>query len=304
MASDHSTGSGSPRAELRGDKATLPARRSLEHKQVALQSALQRAATQASELDRPDTPDEVVTAVRRLPAVEAAYAPFPADIDPRLRAAFEARGVTQLYTHQAEAYDQVAAGRAGGRHHADRVGQDAVLQPAGARSRPEEPGDARALPVSDQGAGAGPDGRTARAGRASIGEVGGDRDRRAHLRRRYAAGCAAHDPHPRAHRAQQPRHGALGHPAAPSALGEAVREPAVRGDRRTARLPRRVRQPPDQRAAPAAADLPPLRIGSAIHLLVGDHRQSLGAGGAARRETLLRWSSRAARRGARSSSCS
>ena len=103
------TGSGSPRAQSRGDKATLPARRSLEHKQVALQSALQVLAS-GSALDRPDTPDEVVTAVRRLPAVEAAYAPFPAGIDPRLRAAFEARGVQQLYTHQAEAFDLVSQG--------------------------------------------------------------------------------------------------------------------------------------------------------------------------------------------------
>ena len=89
---------------------TLPARRSLEHKQIALQSALQVLAS-GSALDRPDTPDEVVTAVRRLPAVEAAYAPFPAGIDPRLRAALEARGVQQLYTHQAEAFDLVTQGR-------------------------------------------------------------------------------------------------------------------------------------------------------------------------------------------------
>lgn len=95
---------------MASDKATLPARRSLEHKQVALQSALQVLAS-GSALDRPDTPDEVVTAVRRLPAVEAAYAPFPAGIDPRLRAAFEARGVQQLYTHQAEAFDLVSQGR-------------------------------------------------------------------------------------------------------------------------------------------------------------------------------------------------
>jgi len=95
---------------MASDKATLPARRSLEHKQVALQSALQVLAS-GSELDRPDTPDEVVTAVRRLPAAEAAYAPFPAGLDPRLRAAFEARGVQQLYTHQAEAFDLVAQGK-------------------------------------------------------------------------------------------------------------------------------------------------------------------------------------------------
>jgi len=95
---------------MASDKATLPARRSLEHKQIALQSALEVLAS-GSALDRADTPDEIVTAVRRLPAVEAAYAPFPAGIDPRLRAAFEARGVQQLYTHQAEAFELVAQGK-------------------------------------------------------------------------------------------------------------------------------------------------------------------------------------------------
>jgi len=89
---------------------TLPAKRSLEHKQVALQSALTVLAS-GSALDRPDTPDDVVTAVRRLPAVEAAYAPFPEAIDPRLKAAFASRGVHQLYTHQAEAFDHIANGR-------------------------------------------------------------------------------------------------------------------------------------------------------------------------------------------------
>jgi len=79
-------------------------------KQVALQNALS-VLNSGNELDRADTPDEVVTAVRRLPAVEAAYAPFPDGIDARLKAAFEARGVHQLYTHQAEAFAHVAAGR-------------------------------------------------------------------------------------------------------------------------------------------------------------------------------------------------
>jgi len=88
----------------------LPALRPHEHKQVALHNAL-TVLNSGAELDRPDTPDEVVTAVRRLPAVEAAYAPFPDDIDPRLKAAFEARGVHQLYSHQAEACAHVAAGR-------------------------------------------------------------------------------------------------------------------------------------------------------------------------------------------------
>jgi DEAD/DEAH box helicase domain-containing protein len=90
--------------------ASLPALRTVEHKQVALQNALQVLAS-GEALDRPDTPDEVVTAVRRLPAVDAAYAPFPDGLDDRLRAAFESRGIRQLYTHQAEAFAHVAAGR-------------------------------------------------------------------------------------------------------------------------------------------------------------------------------------------------
>ncbi len=95
---------------MASDQTTLPVRRTQEHKQVALQNALQVLAPGAA-LDRPDTPDDVVTAVRRLPAVEATYAPFPEGIDARLRAAFESRGVRQLYTHQAEAFEHVAAGR-------------------------------------------------------------------------------------------------------------------------------------------------------------------------------------------------
>jgi DEAD/DEAH box helicase domain-containing protein len=61
--------------------------------------------------NRPDTPDGVVTAVRRIPATPAAFAPFPDGLDERLRAALSARGAGQLYTHQAEACTHVAAGR-------------------------------------------------------------------------------------------------------------------------------------------------------------------------------------------------
>jgi len=51
--------------------------------------------------DRPDNPDGHVTAVRRLPAVPAEHAPFPAGLDDRLKRALETRGVRQFYTHQA-----------------------------------------------------------------------------------------------------------------------------------------------------------------------------------------------------------
>jgi DEAD/DEAH box helicase domain-containing protein len=61
--------------------------------------------------DRPDSPDLHVTAVRRLPAVDAQYAPFPDALDPRLRRALEARGISELYTHQAKAIAHALAGR-------------------------------------------------------------------------------------------------------------------------------------------------------------------------------------------------
>jgi DEAD/DEAH box helicase domain-containing protein len=87
----------------------LPAVRNLERKEVALQGALQVLAPGLAG-DRPDTPDGVVTAVRRVPATAASFAPFPDGLDSRLVQALASRGATQLYTHQAEAYAHVAAG--------------------------------------------------------------------------------------------------------------------------------------------------------------------------------------------------
>lgn len=45
-----------------------------------------------------------------VPARAAQYAEFPAELDPRLRTALEARGVKQLYRHQREAWAHVRAG--------------------------------------------------------------------------------------------------------------------------------------------------------------------------------------------------
>jgi DEAD/DEAH box helicase domain-containing protein len=75
----------------------------------ALDQALGRLADGA--VDRPDTPDLHVTAVRRLEAVTAQYAPFPDALDDRLKQALASRGVSQLYTHQREAIDHALAGR-------------------------------------------------------------------------------------------------------------------------------------------------------------------------------------------------
>ena len=85
----------------------LPATRS--RSDGALDAALERIG--GRDVDRPDTPDLHVTAVRRLPAVAAQLAPFPDALDPRLTQALVSRGVEQLYTHQAEAIEHALAGR-------------------------------------------------------------------------------------------------------------------------------------------------------------------------------------------------
>jgi DEAD/DEAH box helicase domain-containing protein len=93
---------------IRGNARGLE--RGLERKEQALQVALETLAPGPA-LERPDTPDAIVTAVRRLPAVEAKYAPFHESLDQRLRAAMHRRGIEQLYSHQAEALAHLADGR-------------------------------------------------------------------------------------------------------------------------------------------------------------------------------------------------
>jgi DEAD/DEAH box helicase domain-containing protein len=89
---------------------SLPGSISLvERKDKALRGALEHLAP-GPWMERADTPDGVITAVRRLAPVEAKFEPFPDALDPRLRSALESRGLTQLYCHQAEAYQRVAAG--------------------------------------------------------------------------------------------------------------------------------------------------------------------------------------------------
>lgn len=61
--------------------------------------------------ERPDNPDGHVTAIRRLEPIEAQFAPFPEALDARLKGALATRGISQLYTHQAETIQHALAGR-------------------------------------------------------------------------------------------------------------------------------------------------------------------------------------------------
>jgi DEAD/DEAH box helicase domain-containing protein len=76
----------------------------------ALDEALERLAP-GRVAERADSPDLHVTALRRLPPVPAQCAPFPGALDERLRRALAARGISQLYTHQAQSIDHALAGR-------------------------------------------------------------------------------------------------------------------------------------------------------------------------------------------------
>jgi DEAD/DEAH box helicase domain-containing protein len=58
-----------------------------------------------------DAPDGWVTAIRVLPALTGQYAPFPDGIDATLRDMLRARGIAQLYSHQAKAIGHVLARR-------------------------------------------------------------------------------------------------------------------------------------------------------------------------------------------------
>jgi len=51
-----------------------------------------------------------ITAVKTFPAREGRYAPFPEDIDPRLRSACARRGMDRLYTHQRASFDAARSG--------------------------------------------------------------------------------------------------------------------------------------------------------------------------------------------------
>jgi DEAD/DEAH box helicase domain-containing protein len=95
---------------------SLPALPSLTgNKDESLQAALSRMLHEFETGARSGVmtvdEDPHVTAVKRLPAVAAQYLPFPEDLDERLQRALQARGLEQLYSHQAESIAHTLAGR-------------------------------------------------------------------------------------------------------------------------------------------------------------------------------------------------
>lgn len=74
-------------------------------------TALARVSQVLDRFAERDAHGEVLTAVRHYPAREAQWAEFPAWIHNDLRAAYQAKGIRQLYTHQAAAAEAVHAGK-------------------------------------------------------------------------------------------------------------------------------------------------------------------------------------------------
>ena len=88
---------------------TLPA--ITANKDESLQQALQRMLSAHERAVTTGDDDPHITAVRRLAPQAAVCAPFPDALDPRVHAAYAARGIEQLYSHQAEAVDHALHGR-------------------------------------------------------------------------------------------------------------------------------------------------------------------------------------------------
>ena len=102
-------------------------------------------------------------AIHHQPPSEGVFADIPGTVDRTLRAVLAKRGIARLYSHQAEAFDRIQAGKQRGHRHADRQRQDALLQPAGAQPAAQRPRRARHVPVPHQGAGRGSASRIPRA---------------------------------------------------------------------------------------------------------------------------------------------
>jgi DEAD/DEAH box helicase domain-containing protein len=72
-------------------------------------ASLETVVTQLQAAHR--EPDSAVRAIHHQPAAEGVFSEMPPAVDARLAAALEKRGITRLYSHQAEAFEHIEAGR-------------------------------------------------------------------------------------------------------------------------------------------------------------------------------------------------
>ena len=250
------------------------------------------------------SPDLHVTAVRRLEAAAAEYAPFPGAVDARLRAALATRGIEQLYTHQAEAVDHALAGRhvvvvtptASGKTLCYNVPiLNAILQDPSSRALYLFPTKALAQDQLAELQGLVRDDRRTQTGE-QIGVFTYDGDTPPDARRTIRARAHLVLSNPDMLHAgilpHHPRWAKLFENLRYVVIDELHAYRGVFGSHLA------------QRAAAPAARLPALRVGPGLPLLVGDDRQPAGAGRDARRSGRSSSSTRAARRAARSSSSS
>jgi DEAD/DEAH box helicase domain-containing protein len=84
---------------------------SLAIRRSTLPSSLTRVHEVLDAFAARDYNGELLTAVRHFPAREAQWADFPAWVHPDLAAAYAAKGIRRLYTHQAEAAEAAQAGK-------------------------------------------------------------------------------------------------------------------------------------------------------------------------------------------------
>ncbi|MGH9776203.1 MAG: DEAD/DEAH box helicase [Candidatus Acidiferrales bacterium] len=78
---------------------------------VRARSTIETVKEALGELASRDHSGEIITAVRHIAAREAQYAPMPGWVRPELVAAYRAKGVAELYTHQAIAAEKVREGK-------------------------------------------------------------------------------------------------------------------------------------------------------------------------------------------------
>jgi len=96
-----------PMGNLAERRAPGASRRSEDGEGKSPLQAVGRASLALQALAERDETGEVLTAVRHFPAREALWAEFPEWVSADLRAAYEAKGIARLYSHQAAAAEAV-----------------------------------------------------------------------------------------------------------------------------------------------------------------------------------------------------